>query len=316
MSIRLSICIPTYNRKEALDKQLTFFLNEKVIGRPEVEVIVSNNCSTDGTKEYLEDFTRKCDKIYVLNNTENVGLIGNIRKLTELAKGEFIWIVGDDDQLREGIVKKVLEIIETNEVGHIFLNHSIVQTGVIKSESVYSGVGGFIPDGIELFERVTMNSKSALGVLMFITANIYRREDVLKANIIIDNIGETNNLALPLGYSLFLSTMPGYILSEVYVNNSWDDISWNGRQALVWCRDMIAICDKIADRIGEGDRIRKLLIKYKSSQQPALRYVYYKRKFKYEYDNYALKWYLKYFKIELLKDILVVMKKVVKRLIR
>ena len=47
----LSICIPTYNRLEQIKRQVEFFIFEGVLEK-DIELIVSNNCSTDGTTEY------------------------------------------------------------------------------------------------------------------------------------------------------------------------------------------------------------------------------------------------------------------------
>ena len=45
----LSICIPTYNRSEQLRRALESLVGQE--GFSEVEVVISDNCSTDGTEE-------------------------------------------------------------------------------------------------------------------------------------------------------------------------------------------------------------------------------------------------------------------------
>lgn len=46
----LSICIPTYNRAEILDKTLFLLFSNPDFNVDEIEVVVSDNCSTDHTK--------------------------------------------------------------------------------------------------------------------------------------------------------------------------------------------------------------------------------------------------------------------------
>ena len=57
MSFQLSICIPTYNRKRNLSELLDVLA--EIRGMADIEVIVSDNASTDGTKEYMEDLVKK-----------------------------------------------------------------------------------------------------------------------------------------------------------------------------------------------------------------------------------------------------------------
>lgn len=47
----LSICIPTYNRAEILDKTLFLLFSNPDFNVDEIEVVVSDNCSTDHTKQ-------------------------------------------------------------------------------------------------------------------------------------------------------------------------------------------------------------------------------------------------------------------------
>ena len=54
MGIKLSICIPTYNRKGNLSELLDA-LAEMIGEARDIEVIISDNASTDGTKEYMKN---------------------------------------------------------------------------------------------------------------------------------------------------------------------------------------------------------------------------------------------------------------------
>lgn len=303
MSIFLSICIPTYNRHSSLKAQIDFLLHEGVQEYDDVEVIIANNGSSDGTKAYLlDEVDGKYPNFYVVNSDNNIGLINNFRKLRDMATGEYFWLVGDDDVMRVGIVRRVMSIVYEYDVDHIFINHAMVQGERVKTDQVFSGESGYIKNGLEAFEQLTNRSSQKLGGLMFITANVFRRSLTIDADKILAETDETENLALPLGYSLYCCLKgSSYIVDDVYIYDQVDSTSWSDKRLLVHCRDMLAICDKLAEHEGHGERIRRLLIHSLPTWAPEYKYIFCARKF--DRDNYALKWYRKYYKTELIKDV-------------
>ena len=93
MSIpRLSILIPTYNRCELLDQCLKKLVLSGY-SNDQCEINVSDNASTDATKQVVSkyDVNYQCNK-------ENLGYSGNIEALLRSANGEYIVILGDDDE--------------------------------------------------------------------------------------------------------------------------------------------------------------------------------------------------------------------------
>ena len=66
----LSICIPTYNRAEYLEKSL-----ESLVSQPEfaqIEVVISDNASTDNTEEVCRSYQKKYPNIVYFRNEENI----------------------------------------------------------------------------------------------------------------------------------------------------------------------------------------------------------------------------------------------------
>lgn len=90
-----------------------------------VEVVISDNCSTDNTRQLIkENFNESYFKYSC--NAQNLGANNNILKTGyELASGEYCWIIGDDDLIREGAIAYLLKVIEK---GHntdvIYINQS------------------------------------------------------------------------------------------------------------------------------------------------------------------------------------------------
>jgi glycosyltransferase involved in cell wall biosynthesis len=87
-----------------------------------VSVFVSNNCSNDGTKEFLDSLTYKW--LNIKHQEENRGFFGNIKYAFNIPlASEFTWIIGDDDYIIPGAIEGILALIEQYpQADYIFCN--------------------------------------------------------------------------------------------------------------------------------------------------------------------------------------------------
>lgn len=109
----ISICIATYNRAEFLKEVIESITKQfKTIQKPEIiEVIVSDDCSSDDTKTLLSSFQKKYPQVKYYRNKKNLGAEYNMDKVGYYAKGEYIWFFSDDDMYKKDSIKTVLEVI-------------------------------------------------------------------------------------------------------------------------------------------------------------------------------------------------------------
>lgn len=108
----LSFAVPTYNRAKYLD-QLLGVLVKQLQGECRVEVIVSDNASTDNTPAVVECYQQQGLDIRYLRNETNRGPDFNILQCFEQAAGKYVWIFGDDDVIAPGTLKRVLQALAT-----------------------------------------------------------------------------------------------------------------------------------------------------------------------------------------------------------
>lgn len=119
----LSICIPTYNRDKYLEeslKRLTSQINE-LTNPKEVELLVSDNCSTDNTQEIVGKIQSKNPYLIYNRNETNLGMDGNFIYCFQNAKGKYIWLLGDDDYLLPNSLNKILPILRNGDYGLLHL---------------------------------------------------------------------------------------------------------------------------------------------------------------------------------------------------
>ena len=110
---KLSICIPTFNRANLLKKCLDS-IEVSLNNHEWVEVCISDNASTDNTISLVENYKERLPIVFSVNS-ENIGLCRNILKVSSLASGNFIWLVGDDDCLMPDALDVMFDIMHSPE---------------------------------------------------------------------------------------------------------------------------------------------------------------------------------------------------------
>jgi glycosyltransferase involved in cell wall biosynthesis len=116
--VDLTIYIPTYNRLSKIKNCLRAIRYDLKGYEDRVKIFVSNNGSTDGTKEYLD--AQKW--IEVRHNTENLGAAANFIYAYNLPfDSKFVWIIGDDDYVIPGTIGDLLKKTKY-DVDFIFCN--------------------------------------------------------------------------------------------------------------------------------------------------------------------------------------------------
>jgi abequosyltransferase len=124
MSFILSICIPTYNRASCLFECLTSIFEAISGNESRIEIIISDNASSDNTSEVVKAFTNNNKLIRYHRNHENIGGEKNFRLVTSLAEGQYVWVFGDDDKIEKDAIQVLLpNLLHGYEI--IICNYSV-----------------------------------------------------------------------------------------------------------------------------------------------------------------------------------------------
>ena len=92
--IDLTVIICVFNEIKRIDEGLKGILNAVQKNIETFEIIIIDNNSTDGTREYLNNFSDK--NIRVVLNKKNLGKGGSIRKGIEMSTGNTVVIYDPD----------------------------------------------------------------------------------------------------------------------------------------------------------------------------------------------------------------------------
>lgn len=107
--MKLSVCIPTFNRAEFLEETIRSIYAESV--GYEVEVSVVDNCSTDNTKEVISKLQEEFSSLVFNVNPENIGPDLNYMACVEKSTGDYCWLMGSDDHANVESIKKIFSVI-------------------------------------------------------------------------------------------------------------------------------------------------------------------------------------------------------------
>lgn len=106
----LSICIPTFNRGDLLYETL-----ESIVPQlsNQVEVVISDNCSSDNTRAIVKKYISRFPSIRYFCADRNMGADWNYLRVVELALGKYCWLLGSDDLINKNSINKALELIQS-----------------------------------------------------------------------------------------------------------------------------------------------------------------------------------------------------------
>lgn len=123
-NIVLSISIPTFNRanflRACLNSIVEQFSDVEVLNQ--VEIVISDNYSSDNTEDVINKFQEKYNNIKYFKNESNLGFDRNLLNVVEKSSGEYCLTLGDDDALFSGALLLLLKKIQTIKAPYFILN--------------------------------------------------------------------------------------------------------------------------------------------------------------------------------------------------
>jgi len=109
-TIRLSICIPTFNFGTFIGETLSSIVHQST---PQVEIVIVDGGSTDDTVSVVESFRRRFANFNYVRLPKKGGIDWDIATAVEHARGMYCWLFGADDIMMEGAIQRVLDEIQS-----------------------------------------------------------------------------------------------------------------------------------------------------------------------------------------------------------
>ncbi len=122
-SIKLSICITTYNRGSFIVETLDSLLPQL---NQNIELIVVDGCSPDNTEEVMRQYVAKHPEVKYYRESENSGIDKDYDKAVGYAQGHYCWLMTDDDLIKPNALNVILP--KLNGVNDLVVVNSEVAT--------------------------------------------------------------------------------------------------------------------------------------------------------------------------------------------
>lgn len=172
----VSICIPTYNGTKYLEECLNSAINQTY---KNIEILIVDDNSIDNTWKIISSYLALDKRIRAYKNDKNEGLVNNWNKCLELATGEWIKFLFQDDRLTNDCIETMIN--ETNSAPIVVSKRDYIFENGIDEEKK-----GYYKNEVITFEK--------LGVLStrFITPT--EISSMAANNICLNFIGEPTNV--------------------------------------------------------------------------------------------------------------------------
>jgi glycosyltransferase involved in cell wall biosynthesis len=113
----VSIVVPVYNRAGFIRRCLESAQRQTVT---DIEIVVVDNASTDGTWEICCEIARTDERIRPFRNASNIGPVLNWRRGLEGARGRIGKLLFSDDLIRPAFLERTLPFLENPEVAFVY----------------------------------------------------------------------------------------------------------------------------------------------------------------------------------------------------
>ena len=203
----VSVVVPVLNGARTLAPVIESVLHQD---HTDLELVISDNASTDGTQEMCREYARADDRVVYRRHPENVGLLNNFRSAAESARGSFVRWLGDDDFLEPAYVSRTIEafgndrhrVLVTTQIAYVDL------AGTVTLDSDYDPAVLASPDPVARLSEMLRLLTSGYALLdplygmmrrevaVLPRRNMMREDEVFAARLALE--GPWGHVAAPL----------------------------------------------------------------------------------------------------------------------
>lgn len=117
-----SVLMPVYNSQKSLRRAIDSVLNQSF---HDFELIVVDDCSTDGSTDILEEYRQRDNRVIVTRTQSNQGVANARNEGMKLVRGRFLTFVDSDDYIEPDLFLKVKGQIDSS--GAELVKYSVVE---------------------------------------------------------------------------------------------------------------------------------------------------------------------------------------------
>lgn len=173
----LTIVIPTFNRCEQIKENISLTIPQVMEYQDKVRIYVSDNASTDGTSEMIQDYLEKYpENIFYFCQPQNITASPNFNHAVHAVNSEYVYILGDDDLLFPNFIQTVLNLIKQNpEIGLFHFNYLFGYANLNKCKLMHENLYFTHSDALKKYQNGHNFIQEHLNGPSFISSNLFKR---------------------------------------------------------------------------------------------------------------------------------------------
>ena len=173
MSPKVSIIMATYNAAAYLEESLQTVAEQTF---RDYEFLIIDDTSSDETVDCLKRFAASDSRIQWIQNERNQGVGANYRKFLELARGEFVAQMGQDDRWHPEFLQKTIDRLESDP--QIVAAFTAVRV-INGSGREIPSVSLFRPEQLNALTHVELAAQLLRSNFLCAAASLFRRSEVI-----------------------------------------------------------------------------------------------------------------------------------------
>lgn len=180
-SIKISVIMPVYNSGEYLKTAVESILSQSL---REIELILVDDGSTDGSSERCDEFATSDERVKVIHQ-KNAGICTARNVALRIAKGEYLAFSDHDDEYLPGLLEDSLNFALENHLDIVKYGHNVVKIRgrkLIESRAVHFETKEYYKECVgDNYIKLFLQ-----GALTCVWDGIYRRHFIISKNIQFD----------------------------------------------------------------------------------------------------------------------------------
>ncbi len=169
MTPRVTVCMPAYNNARFLAEAIESVLKQSF---ERFELLIIDDCSTDGTREIVGAYAAADDRIVFRGNPLNLGMVENWNACLQEAQGEYVkYLFGDDLLASPDALQKMVAVLDADKsVSLVASARYLIDDRSVKTGTASGFSGNIVVAGPGTINRCLFTQKNLIGepsVVMF-----------------------------------------------------------------------------------------------------------------------------------------------------
>ena len=156
MDEKIDILLPTYNGEKYLKEQIDSILSQT---HQNIRLIISDDCSKDGTAEILKQYEQKDKRIEIYLQQQNLGVVKNIEFLLQKVESPYYMLADQDDIWLPEKIEKSLEKLKQEDADLVFGDLEVVDQDL---KTMYPSFGDFMLLNKKIHKYINTNELNYL----------------------------------------------------------------------------------------------------------------------------------------------------------